>query len=75
VLAAPGRVTFHVRNDSRAPHNFQLRRGDREKGRIPTLKPGQSGMLTVRLRRGSYTMSCGLAHHEVLGEYGTVTVR
>jgi plastocyanin len=75
VQVHPGPITFLVRNDSPQPHNFQLRRGGRKRGRIATLKPGESGKLTVRLRRGSYTMYCGIGHHEQLGEYGTVVVR
>ena len=70
-----GRTTFRVRNASKGPHNFVLRRGERRTGRIATLAPGESGKLTVRLRRGTYTMYCGIGHHEELGEYGTVTVR
>ncbi|MEA2293585.1 MAG: hypothetical protein QOE86_1224 [Solirubrobacteraceae bacterium] len=75
VQVRPGRVTFRVANDSRQPHNFQLRGRGRKRGRIATLKPGESGKLTVRLRRGTYTMYCGIGHHEQLGEYGTVIVR
>ncbi len=70
-----GLITFRVRNDSHQPHNFQLRGRGRKHGRIGTLLPGESGKLTVRLKRGSYTMYCGIGHHEQLGEYGRVIVR
>jgi uncharacterized cupredoxin-like copper-binding protein len=71
-----GRVTFAVRNASKGPHNFVIRsHGGRRVGRVATLKPGESGKLTVRLRRGTYVMYCGINHHEQLGEYGTVEVR
>jgi len=70
-----GRITFTVRNDGHLPHNFVLERGTREIGRIATLLPGETGTATMRLRRGTYTMLCTQAHHRVLGEFGTVTVR
>jgi plastocyanin len=71
-----GRVTFLVRNGSKGPHNFVIRSASGARlGRIATLKPGESGKLTVRLRRGTYTMYCAIGHHEQLGESGTVRVR
>lgn len=69
-----GRVTFRVSNDASEPHNFQIRNDAGRKGRISTLKPGASGTLTVRLRPGTYVVYCGIGRHEVLGEYGAVTV-
>jgi uncharacterized cupredoxin-like copper-binding protein len=76
ITVRPGRVTFSVRNASHGPHNFVIRTaGGTRRGRIATLKPGESGKLTVRLRRGTYTMYCGIGHHEQLGEYGTIVVR
>jgi Cupredoxin-like domain len=71
-----GRVTFSVRNAAHGPHNFVIRTaGGTRRGRLATLKPGESGKLTVRLRRGTYKMYCGIGHHEQLGEYGTIHVR
>jgi plastocyanin len=75
VRVAPGRITFDVRNDAHLPHNWQMRGRGKVRGRISTLLPGESGTVTVRLRRGTYRMYCGLGHHEELGEYGTVSVR
>jgi uncharacterized cupredoxin-like copper-binding protein len=75
VRVEPGRVTFLVRNDSRLAHNWQLRGRGGVRGRITTLKPGESGTVTVRLRRGTYRMYCAIGHHEELGEYGTVSAR
>lgn len=75
VRVKPGRVTFEVRNASRGPHAFQVKRRGRVVVRIPTLLPGESGSTTVRLRGGTYRMFCALSHHEELGEYGTVSVR
>jgi uncharacterized cupredoxin-like copper-binding protein len=71
-----GRVTFAVRNRAQGPHNFVIRTaGGRRVGRVATLTPGESGKLTVRLRRGTYVMYCGIGHHEQLGEHGTIEVR
>jgi iron uptake system EfeUOB component EfeO/EfeM len=75
VRVEPGRITFLVRNDGHGAHNWQVRGRGKVRGRIATLLPGASGRLTVRLRRGTYRMSCGIGHHEELGEYGTLSVR
>jgi plastocyanin len=75
VRVRPGQVTFAVTNDSHLPHNWQLRGRGGVRGRIETLKPGDTGTVTVRLRRGTYRMYCGIGHHEELGEYGTVSAR
>jgi plastocyanin len=75
VRVKPGRITFVVRNGAHLPHNWQIRGRGRLRGRIATLLPGAAGRLTVRLKRGTYRMYCGVGHHEELGEYGTVSVR
>lgn len=72
---APGRVTFRVTNDDELHHNWVLERNGREKARIPTMPPGETGTVTVRLRRGTYGMTCTVTRHTVLGEHGTIEVR
>jgi plastocyanin len=73
--ARPGRVTFTATNEGRLPHNFRLRRGDREPLQITTLLPGRSGSASARLRRGEYAMVCTVGNHEELGMRGTLVVR
>ena len=75
VRVPPGRITFTVRNHARLPHNWQLRGRGGIRGRIKTLLPGETGTLTIKLKRGTYRMYCAIGHHEQLGEYGTVSVR
>jgi plastocyanin len=75
VRVAPGRVRLIVRNTGHGVHNLQLKRRGRVRVAVAPIKPGGSRTATVRLRRGTYRMYCSLAHHEVLGEYGTVSVR
>ena len=75
VRVRPGRVSFVVRNDGHGVHNLQLKRRGRVRVTVPALHPGQSRTVTARLTHGTYRMYCSLSHHEVLGEYGTVSVR
>ncbi len=70
-----GLVTFVVSNAGREPHNLKLRGRGHKRGGIATLRPGATGAVTMRLKRGSYTMYCSVGRHETLGEYGTVVVR
>ncbi len=74
VAVRHGLVTFVVTNAGREPHNFKLRGRGHNRGGIATLRPGKTGSVTMRLKRGSYTMYCSLGRHETLGEYGTVVV-
>ena len=75
VRVPAGRVTFSVRNTGQQPHNLVIARRGRERARLTTMFPGETERVTVRLARGTYRMSCSLSHHDVLGEYGTVSVR
>jgi len=70
-----GRVTLSVRNAGAGAHALVLIRRGRTRVRVPTVLPGDRRTLTVRLRRGTYRMSCSVPHHDVLGEYGTLSVR
>jgi hypothetical protein len=75
VSVAHGQVFIALRNAGTEPTSFVIRRGERERGRISTLQPGEVGTLTVRLAPGEYVMGSGTGKHEVLGQYGTLTVR
>jgi len=76
VEARPGRLSFDVVNRGRAAHNLVVRRGERElEPRLPSLKGGERGSVSVRVRRGAYTLACSLANHEELGASGILTVR
>ncbi len=71
--ASAGAVTFVVRNDSPAEHDFAIR-GQGVDRKTPMLKRGETASLTVELRPGTYTYVCTVGGHERLGMHGTFTV-
>jgi plastocyanin len=75
VRVRPGRVTFVVHNRGHGVHNLQVKRRGRVRVAVPAIPPGGTRTVTARLGHGTYRMYCSLSHHEVLGEYGTVSVR
>ena len=75
IRAAPGRVAFRVVNRGAIGHTLRVMRGDREVAGVETLLPGGSGTAAGTLERGDYDLVCILGNHEVLGMYGTLTVR
>jgi len=68
-----GPVTFVVRNDSPAPHDFVLRGAGVNQG-TPMLKAGETATFTVVLTPGTYTYICTVPGHDRLGMTGTLTV-
>lgn len=64
-----GLVKLNVRNFGEDGHDLSVRnRHGRVLGTLPELRPGETGSLTVRLRRpGRYVVYCSLAGHEALG--------
>ena len=75
IRAAPGRVTFAVVNRGAVGHTLRVMRGEREVAGLKTLQPGASGTATGRFAKGDYDLVCVLGNHDVLGMYGTLTVR
>jgi plastocyanin len=77
IEARPGRLTFTVDNAGRIAHNLVVLRpsGGEVKPRLPSLRPGDQGRFTVRLRRrGRYDLICSLGNHRELGMSGILTV-
>jgi plastocyanin len=68
-----GPVTFVVRNDGQAPHDFRLSGNDVNE-KIPIIQAGESKSLTVELKPGTYTYICTVGGHEQMGMKGTLTV-
>jgi plastocyanin len=64
-----GRVRFNVRNFGEDGHDLAVRgRDGKVLGHLPELRAGETGSLTVRLRRrGRYTVFCSLLGHEERG--------
>ncbi|MBA2517961.1 MAG: cupredoxin domain-containing protein [Solirubrobacterales bacterium] len=75
IQASPGRLTFELRNAGRLGHGFRLRRNNRLWLKIPTLKPGERRIVTRLLEPGNYRMFDAVSNYEVLGMYGTLSVR
>lgn len=76
-----GQVTFHVTNDGKTPHNFDIRTpqgaldsSSKIIAHSKDLDPGQSDTFTATLAAGSYTFFCAYAGHEALGMVGTLVV-
>ncbi len=69
----PGMVTFVAQNLGKLSHEFKIRGPGIAGKRIAgTIAPGAKRSLTVRLRRGSYTIWCPL--HVAMGMKTTITV-
>jgi hypothetical protein len=64
-----GRVRFNVRNFGEDGHDLSVRNSrERVLGTLPELRSGETGSLTVRLRRpGRFVVFCSLDGHEELG--------
>src|SRR4051794_11033984 len=75
IRATPGRITFRVVNRGAIGHTLRVMRGEREVAAVKTLLPGASATASGVLARGDYDLVCILGNHEVLGMYGTLTVR
>jgi len=73
--AKPGRIELEVRNRGAIGHTLRVLRGEREVAGVKTLLPGASATASGTLERGDYDLVCILGNHEVLGMYGTLTVR
>ncbi len=72
----PGRVVFNVSNIGQDPHDLVVRRKGRVLGRLAELRPGEQGVLRVRLRRaGRYRVVCTVADHEERGMRSVLRVR
>jgi hypothetical protein len=75
-LSVPdGPLRLVLRNEGVEATSLVIRRGARERGRISTVGPGETGAVTVRLAPGEYEIGSATGKHEVLGQYGRLIVR
>jgi uncharacterized cupredoxin-like copper-binding protein len=88
--AAPGKVTFHVRNAGKVTHEFVVIRSTQEAAHLPTdhgeaseagsqgevgdLAAGASQDLTLNLPAGHYSLICNLPGHYAGGMHADLTV-
>ncbi len=72
-----GLVRFNVRNFGEDGHDLAVRNSrGRLRGRMPEIRAGTTGSLTVRLRRpGRFVVFCSLAGHEELGMRAVLRAR
>src|SRR5262249_16054557 len=88
--AAPGKVTFVVRNVGAISHEFVVLRTNIPVGKLPTsganakengrvgkigpVGPGQTRRLTLALRVGRYVLLCNLPGHYKAGQFASFRV-
>jgi uncharacterized cupredoxin-like copper-binding protein len=77
----PGRVHIVVRNHGKLTHNVKVESeptGEAEPvvvfGGTPTAHPGETVSAKVVLSPGRYRLSCTIANHDNLGQYGVLEV-
>jgi uncharacterized cupredoxin-like copper-binding protein len=83
IVVPAGRVRLRATNVGRLTHNLQIETFDPDSGTEPvvygrtdTLHPGESGAerAPIVLRAGRYRLTCTIANHDDLGQYGELTV-
>ena len=74
--AAPGEITFLVKNQGAIEHNFVLENSARKTvAEIPIIEPGQALEIQAAVQAGTYTMYCSLPGHRDAGMVATLRVR
>jgi hypothetical protein len=72
--AAPGVVTFVVRNYGRLTHDLVIALDGRQAGSTPSIPPGGEATITLELGPGQYTMASTILQDSDLGVRGTLSV-
>jgi hypothetical protein len=73
--APAGELAIAARNAGTLAHRLAVGRGRYALAVTPTLRPGQSAVLHVRLPAGSYRLFDPLSDYDTLGLYGSLVVR
>lgn len=82
VRVPAGRLTIVARNDGVLTHNVRVESADETDdngdplgfGGTDTAHPGETVRANVTLKPGRYRISCSIANHQNLGQYGELTV-
>ena len=69
-----GTYSFTIRNAGTFPHNLTVKGPGVAQQASPTLSPGQSGVLTVTLQKGTYELWCSVDSHKERGMDMTLKV-
>lgn len=72
---APGKTAFVVRNGGKHDHNFAVRGEGIDKKFFSDVAPGESKVLHVDLKAGSYTVTCPVKDHAEEGMKVALTVK
>jgi len=70
IVVSPGKVRFNVHNTGNLEHNFEVK----GVGATANIKNGESAVLEVELKAGSYDILCNVPGHAGSGMTGTITV-
>jgi len=71
---SPASYTFTIQNKGAFPHNLNIEGPGVDTKTSPILSPGQSGMLTATLQKGSYELWCSVPGHKNKGMDLTIKV-
>ncbi len=71
---SPASYTFTIQNKGTLPHNLNIEGPGVDTKTSPILSPGQSGMLTATLQKGSYELWCSVPGHKGKGMDLTIKV-
>ena len=71
---SPASYTFTIQNKGAFPHNLNIEGPGVDTKTSPILSPGQSGMLTATLQKGSYELWCSVPGHKDKGMDLTIKV-
>jgi len=70
-----GVIAFHVQNHGNAQHNFEVEGDDMEESLPANLNPGESDVLVLDLKPGTWKVYCPVADHEERGMRLQITVQ
>jgi uncharacterized cupredoxin-like copper-binding protein len=71
----PGKTAFIVKNAGKKTHNIEIKGNGIDRKFAANLRPGQSRVLHVVLKRGTYDVTCPVDFHMMKGMTAKLTVR
>lgn len=72
--AKPGTVSITMTNKDAVSHNVAIKKGTKILKKGPIVSTGKKSIVTVNLKKGSYTFFCSVPGHEQAGMKGTLKV-
>ena len=71
----PGKTAFIVKNAGKKTHNIEIKGNGIDQKFAANLRPGQSRVLHIVLKRGIYDVTCPVDFHMMKGMTAKLTVR